>query len=381
MGFRLTLLRLLAVFALGMCGVILANDLFAGAFCAFDSGCETVTSSAYSRVLGVPWSAVGVLGFALVLGLALFPQRRCFALVPPLALAAGVTGVLLILLQFLVLGQTCNLCLLVDGTAGFLAGVALAGKLPGEPVSWPRRSAWLGAAAVAIMAPSLFAWLNTAFPAPEKIMSYWVKGKVTIVEVTDFDCVRCREAERILQAFLKEQGDQVHFVRVVAPMPRLAHSRSAARAYLAARAQGKEEAMAAALFAAPGRHPQGCRDLAKSIGLDLEQYDKVVNDPATNAELEANLAWAKSHAPGLPAIWAQGQRIFGVPSMNSLRAASQRAKSHSAGRTQEKGCRVRFARQGLRRIEPLHHVPRPANLFVEHLSSIDATSLVSHLDE
>jgi uncharacterized membrane protein len=329
MRFQLTILRLLAVFALGICGVILADSLFTGAFCGFDSGCATVTSSAYGRPLGVPLPAVGLAGFGLVLALALAPQRRSFALVAPLALLAGLTGVVLILLQLLVLGQTCMLCLLVDGSAIGLAGVVLLGKPSRQQVSWPRGSAWVGFAALAVAAPSLLAWLNAAFPAPDKIVSYWVKGKITIVEITDFECFRCRQAELMLQGFLKEQGDQVHFVRVVAPMPRLVHSWPAAKAYLAARAQGKEEAMAAALFAAPGRHPQGCRDMAQSIGLDLKRYDKVLDDPATEAELDANVAWAKAHSPGLPVIWVQGQRIFGVPSLNSLRAAWQRAKSHT----------------------------------------------------
>jgi uncharacterized membrane protein len=333
MKLQLTIFRLLTVFALGICGVILADSLFTGAFCGFNSGCATVTSSAYGRPLGVPLPVVGLAGFGLVLGLSLVPERRSFALVAPLALLAGLAGVVLILLQFLVLGQACTLCLLVDGSAIGLAGIVLLEKPSRQQVSWPRRSAWVGVAALAVAAPSILAWLNSTFPAPDKIMSYWVKGKITVVEVTDFECFRCRDAELILQGFLKElkeQGDQVHFVRVVAPMPRLVHSWAAAHAYLAAKAQGKEEAMAAALFAAPGRHPDLCRVMAKSIGLDVKRYDKILSDPATEAELDANVAWAKAHSPGLPVIWVQGQRIFGVPSLDSLRAAWQRAKNHTA---------------------------------------------------
>jgi predicted DsbA family dithiol-disulfide isomerase/uncharacterized membrane protein len=324
MKFQLTILRLLAVFALGMCGVILADTLFSGAFCGLDSGCATVTSSAYGRPLGVPLPVVGLVGFGLVLGLSLVPERRAFALVAPLALLAGLTGVVLILLQFLVLWQTCHLCLLVDGAAIGLAGVVLAGKLYGGRVSWARRLAWLGAAVMAVALPCLLAWLNSVFPAPDRVMSYWVKGKITIVAVTDFDCPRCREAEQTLQTFLKDRGEKAHVVRVVAPVPRLAQSRAAARAYLAARNQGKEDAMASALSSAPRRQPEECRELARSIGLDLARYDKVVSDPATDAELEANFAWAKAHTRGVPTIWVQQQQIFGAPSVASLEAAWRR---------------------------------------------------------
>jgi uncharacterized membrane protein len=323
-------LRFLVVFALCVSGALFANDLFSGAFCGFASECATVTSSAYSRVLGAPLSAIGLGGFAVLFALALFPERRCSALLRPLALAAGLIGAALIVVQFLVIGHTCTLCLLVNGASVLIAGVAWGGELRSESLSWLRRSAWLAGATLAVAAPFLAAWLNSAFPAPDKIMSYWVKGKITVVEVTDFDCMRCRDAERVLKGFLKDQDAQVRFVRLVAPMPKLVHAWPAATAYLAARAQGKEEEMANALFQAPSRYPDGCRQVAKSLGLNLEQYDKDINDPALHAELRENLAWAKAHAPGLPAIWVQDQRFVGVPSAASLQEAMERAKSFTA---------------------------------------------------
>ena len=95
--------------------------------------------------------------------------------------------------------------------------------------------------------------------------------------------------------------------------------RPAARAYLAAKVQGRGEAMAAALLAAAVRTPAECRRLAGSIGLNLVDYDRVVKDEATDAELDAAIAWAQGAGPGLPLIWVQdGTFVKPIPVTASL---------------------------------------------------------------
>jgi len=329
MRFQLTAFRLVAVVALCVCAAILAEYFFSGTFCDFGSGCEAVTSSAYGRVLGVPLPVVGFCGFGLLLALSLFPQRRSFTLIRPLALAGALAGTALILVQVFVLEQTCTLCLVADAAAITLAGIALAQNLSREQIRWPRCLAWLAGAALAVAIPPLVAWLNFLYPAPDEIKARWVKGKITIVEVSAFECKQCLAAELIVQAFLKQQADAgvpLNFARIVVPMARLENSRVAARAYLAAQAQGKGEQMAFGLSTARSLFPVPCRDLAKSVGLDLKEYDRVVTDPATDAELDASLAWAKTHSQGLPLIWVQDQRINGMPTLNTLQKALRRAR-------------------------------------------------------
>ena len=90
---------------------------------------------------------------------------------------------------------------------------------------------------------------------------YWVEGKITLVDLTDFECPRCRQVEPDLETFRKKKGDQLHFVRLATPMPTHPNARPAARAYQAAVAQGKGEEMAAALFRAPSRAADECRRL------------------------------------------------------------------------------------------------------------------------
>jgi uncharacterized membrane protein len=322
-------LRLVSLFALGVCAASLTDDLLAGGtFCPFRSACAAVTSSPYGRLLGVPWSAVGLAGFGLVFGLTLFPDRRAFALVRPLALLAGLAGLALILVQVLVLGRTCPLCLLADASGLGLAALGGVGRTaPGAAAGLPpsRRWAWLGAALVAAAAPPVWGWLHFAPPVPDLVKASWAEGRVNVVEVMDFDCRFCRHTEPVLTVFRREAGGQIHFVRLVAPLPRYPHSRDAARAYMAAAAQGKGDAMAVALFAAPGRDAGECRKLAGSAGVNLDAYDRVVADPATDAAFEATCAWVDAEGAGLPLVWVQDRLIRGVPNLEDLRAAVRAA--------------------------------------------------------
>ncbi len=330
---KLLALRLVALFALAVCGASLADYLLGGSpYCGARSGCDEVMSSPFGRLLGVPLPVVGLAAFGLFFGLTLFPRRRDFALLGPLALVAGLAGLGLILVQVLVLGQTCLLCLLIDSAAVTLAVLHLAWR--GRPavledLSWPRRLTWLGAALLAAALPRLAAALAPPPATPELVRAHWVEGKVTVVEMLDFDCPQCRRAEAVLATFRRERQTEVHFVRLVAPLPRR-HGRWAARAYLAAQTQGKGEAMAAHLFAARDLDPSEGRRAAQALGLQLADYDRMVSDPATDALFEPNVAWLVDAGGGLPLLWVQDQLILGVPTLDTLEAAYRRASSRAS---------------------------------------------------
>jgi uncharacterized membrane protein/predicted DsbA family dithiol-disulfide isomerase len=402
MNYRLWGLRLILLFALGVCGAILGEYLFAGTFCSFRSGCGTVLTSAYARPLGVPLPVVGLVGFGLLFALTLFPGREAFRLVGPLAMAAGLSGLALILLQTLKLEATCTLCLLVDGSAIALAVLVLAGgsfflpfppkwgrgeKTPrpqplspegggeqtgilssegrgeqggifspegriqkeiaclqplsqkdggeesktcglstGSPfLAWLVRSAWLAGAVLAVGLPLLLAWVWANPPVPEQVKAYWIEGKITIVDLVDFDCSSCRSAEPELETFRKKMGDKIHFVRIAAPMRKHQNARPSAKAYLAARKQGKGEEMVKELFAASSRDRDTCELLAQELHLDMEQYKQVVDDPATDAQLDDNNAWAEATGRGLPLVWVGDQMITGTPTQTTLQIAYRRA--------------------------------------------------------
>lgn len=333
MRYKLLALRLIALFALAVCGAILNDYLLTGpAICGFQSGCDSVMFSPYGRPLGIPLPLVGLIGFGSFFGLTLFPERRAFTLLRPLAVTAGLIGVALILIQVVALQQVCPLCLLVDLSGIALAGIALAGRLPQgavAPSSWPVRAAWLWAGLLAVATPPLGAWIRSLRPVPEEVKAHWVQGKINVVEVMDFDCPNCQEAEPVVVAFRKELGERGHFVRLPVATPQHPTARAAARAYLAAAAQGKGEAMASALLATPSHEPEECRRLARALQLNLKEYDRTVKDPALEKQIDATVAWAAASAPGLPVIWVQDQRVTGIPTPEKLREALARAE-HSA---------------------------------------------------
>jgi protein-disulfide isomerase len=194
-------------------------------------------------------------------------------------------------------------------------------------MSWLVRSGWLAAAGVAAVGPVLLGWAieEPEPPVPEQVKAYWVDGALTMVEVTDFDCPHCRRAEPLIGAFRREHPE-LRFVRLAAPMPAHAHARPAARAFLAAQAQGAGEDMAALLLTAENRDAAHCREYAARLRMDLDKFDRVVGAPATDAELDATVEWARAAGTGLPMVWIQGKRIQGVPTYDALTFALERAR-------------------------------------------------------
>src|SRR5262249_61195791 len=82
----------------------------------------------------------------------------------------------------------------------------------------------------------------------------------------------------------------VRVVRKMLPLSMHPHAMPAALAYCCADAQGKGDAMAEALFAAPADQltPDGCEQLAAGVGCDLDRYRRDL--PAARARVAAEVA-------------------------------------------------------------------------------------------
>ncbi len=275
MRLRLLLVRLLALFALAVCAGQLADQLTqAGAFCDFGDTCEQVTSSVYGKPFGIPLPVFGLVGFGLLFAFSLVPKRWAMQLVRVLALLGGAIGIGLLVIQFAVLHKVCTLCFLVDSTAIILALIATIGSLEPSTHSKFRLLAWIMAAPVVVFIP--ICWTAAMLPdsAPEEVQKLWVRGEITIVEVTDFECPHCQKTDAVLKEVLKHHNN-IHVERMVAPMPSHEHGRDAARAFIAARKQGKGDEMAKELYVAGSRTKEKCREIAEKLGLNLDDYDYV----------------------------------------------------------------------------------------------------------
>jgi uncharacterized membrane protein len=330
--------RLAALTALGASATLLVVHFFPNpGLCPFESSCDQVVSSAFGKILGMPLPFLGVGVFALLFGLALLPTARNVWLFRVLALAAGAGGFFLILVQLSYLGEVCPFCMVVDVSAIVLAVAAYQlGEAP--PLTSRGLRAWVVAAiavaglGVALGSSSGWVSARESTAVPPQVSAHWQADKINVVEIADFQCSHCRGAHRMLKPFLRERGDRVHFVRLMAPMPKHNMARFAARAYLAACAQGKGEEMAEALFDAEDLTTEGCERLAESIGLKMAAYRVFVANPATDASIDAELAWAQPACPkGLPVVWVQDRKVEGTLSERALATAFRDAERQLNG--------------------------------------------------
>jgi uncharacterized membrane protein/protein-disulfide isomerase len=323
------LLRGLGIVGLAVSAASLADQSVGdGTFCGFKSGCQSVTSSAYGSVLGVPLSVVGLLGFGTVLGFSLIGGVPMVRLTRWAAGLGAVVGLVLIVIQAAVLNQFCELCLIADSCA-IAMGIVCVRPLPVEPPSSAMRGITAVLGVLAVGAPLMFAYMEVKPDPPDWVKAHWVPDKITIVEVTDFECEHCRRADEYVREALKGRDD-VKLVRIAVEMPKHIHSRTAAIAFRAAQAQGREKDMAEALFASPALTAHDCRALAEKLGLNMAEYDRVATDPATDKDVSAAGEAAKAFGPGVPLIWIQSDLNYGMPGFSTFDEPLGRARPHRA---------------------------------------------------
>jgi uncharacterized membrane protein/predicted DsbA family dithiol-disulfide isomerase len=301
-------------------------------FCGYQSDCDQVLFSDFGRLAGVPLPVVGVFGFVALFSAAFFPDGRIGKYVLPLAICAGLAGLILILLQLFVLRRVCPFCLITDISAVAVAAIEIGFarwgvRVPTSPGSAPAlergRWIWLAAAAVAAGAPHI----QPGREVPPQIKNLWVTDKVNIVEIADFHCRHCRKMHAVLKQFLREQGDRVHFSQITVPIARHSQSRIGTQAYLCAREQGKGLEMSERLFAADDFTRDRCLVLAEAIGLSMPAFRSCLGDPTIEERLDADIAWVKAISPqGLPVVWIQDQMFPGVQTQEALQVALARAE-------------------------------------------------------
>jgi protein-disulfide isomerase/uncharacterized membrane protein len=284
-------------------------------FCA-ETGCATVRESAWAHPLGIPMPLLGVAFFAaaVVLGFANAPRLR-----RALAILGAAWALLLIGVQAFAIGAWCKLCMIADPAAIVYAVAVLAGA---TAVRFSIGRAIATVPVTAAILAGLALWQHSAAPPPPPpvadgipafVKAAQVPGTATIVEVVDFECPFCRRLQDRLTQAIAQTKAPVKVVRKMLPLRIHDHAMPAALAYCCADAQGKGEAMAAALFAAPPDElsPEGCEKLAANVGCDLERYRKDL--PGAQARIAAEMAEVRAAGVrSLPTMFIAGERIVGA---------------------------------------------------------------------
>jgi uncharacterized membrane protein/predicted DsbA family dithiol-disulfide isomerase len=306
------------------------------AFCDVGSGCDQIRASGRSKLFGVPFPIIGVLGFAVMMTLSLLPSERAARLTRVSAVIGGGSGIALLALQAFQMKVFCKLCVTVDTAAIVAAAAMLTFAFTGEggapsarvknsqaPTSM--RWLWPAATTAALLLPGGWALFQPSPPVPREVASLWQPNKINVVEFVDFQCPFCRQLHPKILELLDEYGSRVNFVRLNMPLTNHAYARTAARAYCCADEQKKGSAMADALIKSDDLTPEGCEKMAAQLGLSLSDYKDCITSAATDARIDDEIARVKSAGlAGLPTVWVEDEAIVGF-SPDHLRDAFTRA--------------------------------------------------------
>ncbi len=307
----LPVLRVASLVALGFSTALLIDYLRpVPSFCALGSGCSRVKALA-GYLAGVPIPALGVSAFGALLSLTLWPGGRRVARAG--ALGGAVVAVGLLAWQKLGLGVLCWMCAVVDASA-IVAGLAALLWRPEEPVVERLRPlGWAGLALLAIGLPHGVARAKPPPAAPASILALSDPAHVTIVEFSDFECPFCRIMHPVLLDAVRASGAPARIVRKTFPLPSHPHARGASRAWVCAERAGAGERMADWLFGANDLAVEAISRGAEQLGLDRAALVACMADPATDARIDADIAFIRAAGfEGLPTVWIGDRKVLGA---------------------------------------------------------------------
>jgi uncharacterized membrane protein len=115
----------LALVGIGLTGYLLYVRYSGGTIACTSGGCETVQSSRYAELAGIPVAALGALAYAGILMSAVRDDDVAVAGGIALSLVGVAFGAYLLYLQLHVIGAVCEWCLASDVVMSLLAALAL----------------------------------------------------------------------------------------------------------------------------------------------------------------------------------------------------------------------------------------------------------------
>lgn len=336
-------LRLFAGAGLGASGLLLWEYLQPDTgWCTKGSGCDTVRLSSYSHIHGIPVPVFGLVFFAGILGLILWPRFR--GLLPIGAAIGTLFAIRLFYIMAYVLHAYCPYCVIVDMSSLFLFALALRQMRRGDKEDARALSLPISTFSVVLAAAFPFGYglaTQTAAPAtpapaaagtakalPKPIELEQRPGVVTIVEFSDFECPHCRDQHLLFASVLPRYGDKVRVVRKHLPLLNLHDGAEiAARAACCAEEEGRGEEMASALFHAELLNADMCETLAYRLGLDIGAFGSCLTADRTKNRLLYDRRDADAcKVEGLPTFWIGKERFDGkVRDLDTLRVSIERA--------------------------------------------------------
>lgn len=164
------------------------------------------------------------------------------------------------------------------------------------------------------------------FGDPDSPVEGSAAADVTIVEFFDYNCPYCRLVAPTLQE-IERTDPKVKFIYKEFPILGPG-SEFAARAALAAQAQGKFTPFHRALIAADEQVGESTvMEIARSVGLDIARLKKDMEDPRIMAAIERNLALAQSlRIQGTPSFVINDGIFRGAADLEAFRGVIAKAR-------------------------------------------------------
>jgi protein-disulfide isomerase len=136
------------------------------------------------------------------------------------------------------------------------------------------------------------------------------EAPVTLTVFTDFECPYCKQFAPMLDQIHERNKDTTRIVFKNMPLRFHKFADPAARAALAAGAQGKFWEMHDILFAVPELSDQAIVDAATKLGLDMDRFNQDMNSPAVRQQINKDLQAAQeAGVTGTPTIFVNGKRV------------------------------------------------------------------------
>ncbi len=157
----------------------------------------------------------------------------------------------------------------------------------------------------------------------------WTKGNpdasVVVVKYSDFQCPACRFYASMDDLLSREMADDVLFVYRHFPLRNFRFSMLAAQYAEAAGRQDQFWRMHDLIYInqqhwARGDGEQIFREFAESLGLDMEQLDQDLEDPALTERIQDDYRdGQRLGIRAVPTIYVQGQPVDGISSIDEYR--------------------------------------------------------------
>ena len=137
---------------------------------------------------------------------------------------------------------------------------------------------------------------------------------VTIIEYADYECPYCQKAEPSLKKIREQYSGKVRFAYKSFPLPSHPHAQKAAEAALCAGQQGKYWDFHERVYEKNGKglDVSELKELARSLGVNGDQFDKCLDSSAEAANVKQSLdEGLKLGVTGTPSFFINGHFISG----------------------------------------------------------------------